>query len=189
MIAGILLAAGEGRRFGGAKLLAPLPGAPAGVTVGSRACATLASAVPRVVAVVRPGDAALAEVFRVFGAEPLEFPGYAAGMGASLAYAVAATPDADGWLVALADMPWVRPSTASLVAQALAGGATLVVPVHGGQRGHPVGFGRPHLAALLALDGDRGGRQIVDAAGAAVTQLAVDDPGILRDVDVAADLR
>ena len=188
MITGILLAAGHGRRFGGAKLLAPLPGAAPDVTVGSRACATLASAVPRVVAVLRPGDAALAAVFKLFGAEPLEFPRFESGMGASLAFGVAATPASDGWLVALADMPWVRPSTASLVAKALAAGSTLVVPVYRGRRGHPVGFARAHLAALLALDGDHGARPIVDAAGAAVTQLDVDDPGILRDVDVAADL-
>lgn len=188
MIAGVLLAAGQGSRFGGAKLLAPLPGAPAGVSVGARSCALLAAAVSPVLAVVRPGDLRLAAVFAAAGAGVVEFPGADAGMGASLAFGVAATRAADGWVVALADMPWVSPATIRAVAAALAGGAQVAAPFHDGRRGHPVGFGRAQLAALLALDGDRGGRAIVDAAGAELTRIDVDDPGILRDVDVAADL-
>jgi molybdenum cofactor cytidylyltransferase len=188
VIAGILLAAGQGSRFGGAKLLAPLPGAPGGACVGGRSCAALVAAVTPTLAVLRPGDLRLAAVFAAAGAGVVEFPGADAGMGASLAFGVATLRAADGWVVALADMPWVSPATIRAVAAALAGGAQIVAPVHRGRRGHPVGFGRAQLAALLALGGDRGARPIVDAAGAAVTRIDVDDPGVLRDVDVVADL-
>ncbi len=63
-IVGILLAAGRGARFGGAKLLAPLPaashGVGAGTPVGAAAATHLFAALNDVVAAVRPGDHLLA---------------------------------------------------------------------------------------------------------------------------------
>src|SRR5947208_4959013 len=79
----------------------------------------------------------------------------------SLACGVQATPDADGWLVALADMPWIKPSTIRTLAAALTAGADIVAPSYNGERGHPVGFARRHYAALSALTGDEGARAIV----------------------------
>jgi molybdenum cofactor cytidylyltransferase len=55
-----------------------------------------------------------------------------------------------------------------------------------GRRGNPVGFGRVHLQALLALQGDRGARGLLQSCP--VTEVAVDDPGIFRDIDTPADL-
>jgi molybdenum cofactor cytidylyltransferase len=55
-----------------------------------------------------------------------------------------------------------------------------------GQRGNPVGFSRDYLPQLLALEGDQGARGILKHAP--VTELEVDDSGILQDVDTPADL-
>jgi molybdenum cofactor cytidylyltransferase len=52
-----------------------------------------------------------------------------------------------------------------------------------------VGFGRDFLPALLQLGGDHGARHLVDGARDRVRSIPIDDPGILRDVDVPADLR
>lgn len=184
MIAGILLAAGAGTRFGGRKLLYPLVG---GTSVGVAALRNLHSALPRVVTVVRPGDDELRQLLVRERVPIIECAKADRGMGHSLAAGVAAEPDADGWVIALGDMPHVRPGTIRAVAQALEQGAELVVPVFAGQRGHPVGFGRRFRDHLLSLSGDAGARAVLTTYASAVHQLEVDDPGVVQDVDTPAD--
>jgi molybdenum cofactor cytidylyltransferase len=195
---GILLAAGRGERFGGDKLLAKAGSGPnaggagragsAGECVGAAACRNLLVAVPRVVAVVRPGDSALAAALGAAGARIVRCANADDGMGASLACGVAATRDAAGWLVALADMPWIMPSTIARVAAAVAGGAPVAAPFHRGRRGHPVGFSAVCYAMLAALGGDDGAKAIVTAHGDRLARIVVDDAGTLRDVDRPEDL-
>jgi len=108
-------------------------------------------------------------------------------MGASLAHGVRAAGDADAVLIALADMPWIRPDTLAAVVAALQRGEAIVIPRYQGKRGHPVGFGRVHFAELTTLGNDEGARAIV-ARGEGICWIDVDDPGVLRDVDVPADL-
>ena len=105
-IVGILLAAGRGIRFGGDKLLTPMPDAPldvpAGMPLGIAAAMHLVTALPDSLAVVRPGDARLAKALRDARLRTLECANAHDGMGTSLACGVSATHDADGWVVALA---------------------------------------------------------------------------------------
>ena len=183
-VIGILLAAGRGARFGGGKLLAGL----AGECVGTVACRHLAVALPRVIAVVRPDDAALAAALGSAGARIVRCANADEGMGASLACGVAATSGAAGWVVALADMPWILPSTIARVAAAVADGAAVAAPFHRGKRGHPVGFSSACYAALATLAGDEGARSVVAAHRDSVARIDVDDAGTLRDIDHPADL-
>ena len=97
-------------------------------------------------------------------------------------------PHADGWIVALADMPWIAPATVVHIRTALERGAGLVAPFHHGQRGHPVGFGKNFRDELLACKGDRGARDILQAHARALANVDVDDPGVLRDVDTPQDI-
>ena len=203
-IVGILLAAGRGERFGGGKLLAMIradvqsraddpsrtrsTGA-AGEFVGVMACRNLLSVLPRVVAVVRPDDAALAVALGAAGARVVRCANADAGMGASLACGVLATGDAAGWIVALGDMPWIEPATIARVAGAIADGAVVAAPFHRGQRGHPVGFGAACFAALSALTGDDGAKALVAAHRDSLARIDVDDAGTLRDIDRPSDLR
>jgi molybdenum cofactor cytidylyltransferase len=152
------------------------------------ACRNLAAAIPEVIAVVRPGDTALAAALAGAGARVVECGNAAAGMGASLACGVQASSAALGWIVALADMPWIRPDTIARVADALRSGAPLAAPFHAGERGHPVGFGRACLAELSALGADEGAKSVVTAHRNAMVRIEVDDPGVLRDVDTPRDL-
>ena len=192
MITGLLLAAGSGTRFGGGKLLASLPaashGVAAGTPIGVAACFHLAAALPRVVALVRPRDAALREHLRATGVEVVECARAHEGMGATLACGVEVTADASGWIVALADMPWIAPSTIARVGAAIEAGAPVAAPFFRGERGHPVGFGRSCFDALGALGGDEGAKSIVAAHRDRLVRIDVDDPGILRDVDTPEDL-
>jgi molybdenum cofactor cytidylyltransferase len=191
-IVGVLLAAGRGLRFGGDKLLAPLPHARETVAVaaslGAAAARNLARALPESVAVVRAGEPRRADALRAAGLRVVECARADEGRGASLACAVAATRDADGWVVALADMPWIAPATITAVADALTAGADIAAPAFRGARGHPVAFWRRHYAALAALAGDEGARSIVESNRDALALIAVDDPGVLADVDTPGDL-
>jgi molybdenum cofactor cytidylyltransferase len=184
-VVGILLAGGASTRFGANKLLHPLPD---GSAVAVASLRNLKAALPRVVAVVRPGADSLVQRLREGGAEVTVCDRADDGMGTTLAHAVRASGDADGWVVALADMPFIRPDTIRRVAERLAAGASLAAPRYAGERGHPVGFAARFGAALAALSGDAGARDLVRAEAAALELVDCDDPGCLRDIDTPADL-
>jgi molybdenum cofactor cytidylyltransferase len=184
-IVGILLAAGRSTRFGGDKLLAPLAD---GRPLALPAAMALAGAVDRAVAVLARGDGPLGRLLAGAGLAPVVCPASARGMGHSLACGVAASPEAEGWVVALADMPHIRPATMADVAHALRRGAPLAAPVHRGRRGHPVGFSRAYRERLLALAGDQGARSLLRGEASRVVLLPCDDPGVLLDIDRPEDL-
>ncbi len=108
-----------------------------------------------------------------------------AGMGDSIAAAVRATQDADGWLILPADLPLVQAETLRRLAAAPAQHA-VVRPVYQGQHGHPVRFARRCLSALLELKGNQGAAPVVRAKGA--MELIVDDAGCVTDIDTVQDL-
>ena len=106
------------------------------------------------------------------------------GMGTSLACGVAAA-EANGWLIALADMPAIQPDTVRRVVGALHAGAATVAPAFRGRRGHPVGFAAPMRSELRASAGDAGARHVL--ARHPPQLIEVDDPGVLYDVDTLED--
>lgn len=193
MIATLLLAAGSSRRFGADKRLHPLP---SGLPL---ALATLRCYLPfgPVLVVVRGDDDPLRSAV-VDLIEKLQTPSHvscvnatdhALGMGHSLA-AGAKNLIADNWrepfLVALADMPHVRPETLTQILSAPAG--DLVQPRFQGRGGHPVRFPADVLNAMTTLNGDAGARSILQANRDRLTHLDVDDPGVINDIDTPADL-
>jgi len=184
-ICGILLAAGASKRFGSDKLLHPLA---AGTTVATVALANLRAALPHVIAVVRPGATALENLLSEAGATVIQCANAEDGMGASLATAVSASVNASGWVIALADMPYIRPETIEKIAASLAAGAAIVAPAYRGERGHPVGISARFRAQLGALRGDEGARSVLKENAALVKLIDVDDPGVCRDIDTPADL-
>src|SRR5690606_38639557 len=95
------------------------------------------------------------------------------GMGTGIACGVAASAAAPGWMIALADMPYVSPAAIRAVAARLQQGADLVAPVYRGRRGHPVGFSRRHAGALMQLRGDAGARAILNANSGTLELIAV----------------
>jgi len=185
VIAAILLAAGAGVRFGGDKLLHPLED---GVAIAAHAARNLLAATPDVVAVVRWGDFPLYEMLEQEGCQVTMFQGAARGMGASLAHGVAQARGADGWVVALADMPRVPVAIVKEIIASLAGGTLIAAPVHKGERGHPVGFGSALRDELLALDGDQGARAVLERHRNAVKLVECADPGVLYDIDRKTDI-
>lgn len=104
------------------------------------------------------------------------------GMGGTLAEAVSKNLDAEILIVALADMPLIRPATIVSVG-ATARTDRIVLPTYAGRRGHPVAFGRAFFPDLCSLTGDRGAAAIVRHNEQAVIEVATDDAGIHRDAD------
>jgi molybdenum cofactor cytidylyltransferase len=182
---GLLLAAGSASRFGSDKLQHALPH---GVAIAVQAARHLKSEVSRVVAVVRPGSDQTARALAAEGCEVVVCDRAAEGMGASLACAARAAGTADGYLVALGDMPFVRPSTIGAVRDALAAGAVLAAPYFRARRGHPVGFAGSFRAELEALSGDEGAKRVLDAHAGELVKVPVGDPGAIRDIDKPSDL-
>lgn len=179
-IVGILLAAGSSRRFGADKRLQPLVDGTPMVLVSAR---RLAEICRRTIVVIRPDDAALAKLLAAERIETVVCEQAAQGMGHSLSRGVAASAEADGWLVALADMPYIEPASYHTVWRALQNGARLARPAYQGKNGHPVGFSACHLPELLALTGDQGGKTILDAHRDDLCRCPVEDSGILKDID------
>ena len=185
-IVGILLAAGQGSRFGSNKLCHPLAD---GVPVAVRAAENLRDALGEVLAVVRPDDELLRGHFDAAGIPCVLCPDARQGMAATLACGIRATSGAAGWIIALGDMPYIRPATIAAVASAIADRALLAAPFVDGLRGHPVGFAAPLKDELLAMQGDEGARRVIVAHKEQLRRIDCDDPGILADIDVPADLR
>ena len=109
-------------------------------------------------------------------------------MGRSIACGVQASAEADAWIIALADMPFIRKSTIHGVAGLLCDGAMLAAPLYAGRLGHPVGFSRSLGIALCGLKGDEGGRSIVAQHLNGLRLCPCSDPGIHWDIDTPEDM-
>jgi molybdenum cofactor cytidylyltransferase len=185
-ITGVLLAAGAGTRFGGGKLLYPLED---GLALAVHAARNLIAAdIDHVIAVLRPGDFPLADLLSEEGCFVTFSPEARRGMGHSLAHGIATARDAAGWIVALADMPRVRPATIQSIKAKLVSGAAIAAPTYRGERGHPVGFAAALRDALLGLSGDAGARGVLERHAQEIALVECEDPGIIIDIDRRADL-
>lgn len=185
-VCAVVLAAGEGSRFqavagqGRSKLLAHCTGRDGSSrSVLEHVLINLQGVADRIVLVTRPDLPQVAELAQRYDCQLVSLA--SAGMGDSIACAVAAAPDYDAWLIVLGDMPFILPQTLHGVA-ASTRCDSISVPVFGSESGHPVGFGRQYGCALQALSGDQGARRLFKDGR--VQRLEVDDPGVLWDVDV-----
>ena len=186
MTAGLLLlAAGNSRRFGRDKRAATLA---SGATLLDTTLANcLDSGLPlRVCLGVK--DRALIAALESRGVELVVCPRSEHGMGATLADAAAGLKGWSAVLVALGDMPWIRPATIAAIADC-ATPDSICVPQFDGSPGHPVAFGADFFGLLSQCAGDHGARWVIERHPGAVVSLPVDDPGILADVDTPEALR
>lgn len=189
-IIGVLLAAGHSKRFGVAdKLMQSLS---AGDSIALTAAKHLIEALPNSVAVVRQDNAPLATQLQSLGFSVVLSRSQDAQMADNLALAVHEAsrlhPNGQGVVIALADMPFIQPATIALISSAIASSSGIVIPHYHAQRGHPVGFAKQYLTALMRLTGDTGARNVIQSHSDDVYKLAVEDAGILLDIDTPEDL-
>jgi CTP:molybdopterin cytidylyltransferase MocA len=183
----VVLAAGEGSRFGGeGKLLAALGGR---AVVAWSVDAACASSADRVVVVVGARSAAVRDALGAGRAEIVECPQWADGLSASLRCGVAAAGPVEWAVVVLADGPGVTGAMIDAVLAVAAGAPPevwAVRPVRDGRPAHPVALRRPLLDRVGELRGDAGARELLREA--VVLELDASgwpDPG---DVDTPDEL-
>jgi molybdenum cofactor cytidylyltransferase len=181
-----VLAAGRGRRLGGAKHLLPLGGVPLAERVLRALRASRASPVSLVLA---PGDDAGRALATRIGVAALAAENADEGRAASVRAAVrAAAPQSAAILFALADQPLLESADFDqLVAAFRADPRGIVRAEYAGEPGTPVVFARAHFAELLALRGKEGGRAVIAAHPELVRAVAL-PPERGRDLDTPEDL-
>jgi CTP:molybdopterin cytidylyltransferase MocA len=187
MIAGLVLAAGLGRRMGTVKPLVDVGGTPS----LARVLSTIDEAgVPFVVVVLGHEAERIRSEVDVRGGHVVENPSPERGMASSLALGLDALPaDADGVLVFHADMPFLQPETVRAVLRAAEQGPEIAAPRWNGTRGFPVFFRRSQWNELRStLRGDAGGRSLIARHPERLRAVDVEDPGCVRDIDRPDDL-
>ncbi|MCD2194147.1 nucleotidyltransferase family protein [Actinomycetospora endophytica] len=186
-VAGLLLAAGAGRRMGGPKALVPLDGEPL-VARGLRALRG-GGLDPRVVVLGAAAERAREVVAATDpGAVAVVAPDWADGMGASLRAGLAAlASDVDAVLVLLVDTPGIGPEALARVAAAATRDG-LARGSYDGRPGHPVLIGAAHLAGVAAAAHDDVGARGYLADRDDVHPVEVGDVATRDDVDTPADL-
>lgn len=184
--AGILLAAGQSARFGSNKLLHPVTDNKPMLLVSAE---KLASVMPGSIVVISEQLISFTAQLEQMGLRVVVNEQAEQGMGSSIACGVGASQDAGGWLIMLADMPYIKTETIMLLADKLENGTKIIAPIYNKQRGHPVGFDRCYKNELLALNKDTGARQVIKNQQSQLELLKVNDAGVIMDVDRTSDVR
>jgi len=180
-IGAVVLAAGLSRRAGTVnKLLSPVNG-----KAMVRGVVDMLSALPIDPVVVVTGFEA-PEIEKTLSGCPVIFAhnaNFADGMGGSIGCGVTALPDdVDGVMICLGDMPHVKASTIRKLIEAFKG-KEICVPVRDGRQGNPVLFSSTYFSALKSIQGDKGGKSLIQDMHENVGFVAVEDTGIFIDHD------
>ncbi|WP_371600028.1 NTP transferase domain-containing protein [Streptomyces sp. NBC_00564] len=188
-VAGLLLAAGGGRRLGGRpKALLPHRGRP---LVEHAVGVLRAGGCTRVHVVLGARADDVREQASLPGCVLVDNPEWEEGMGSSLRAGLdsLAGTGARAALVSLVDQPGIGPEAVGRVLDAYRGEGTLVSAAYEGVRGHPVLFGAAHWAGIAATaTGDRGARAYLKEHAAAITLVECGDVARPYDIDTAEDL-
>ncbi|MFE3739566.1 NTP transferase domain-containing protein [Streptomyces sp. NPDC059134] len=188
-VAGLLLAAGGGRRLGGRpKALLEHRGRP---LVEHAAHALRTGGCAPVHVVLGASAPEVRERAVLPGAVLVDNPGWADGMGSSLRAGLAslAGTNARAVLVMLVDQPGIGAAAVARVVAAYRGPGSLVSAVYGGRRGHPVLFGADRWARIAAdATGDRGARAYLRAHEQDIVPVECGDVALPYDIDTEEDL-
>lgn len=187
MIGAIVLAAGEGTRFGGDKVTVALRGTPVVRHVVDR---LVEAQLAPIVVIAAPGAQAVRDALAGTAAEVIENPARDEGLSASLRLGVdKLAPEVAGFVVALGDQPRIDAAVIlRMVAAWRDSNAAAVVPEYTDGRGNPVLFDDTMRRHLATLTGDTGARALLERMGDRVVVVAVDSPAP-RDVDTREDLQ
>ncbi|MEU9417232.1 nucleotidyltransferase family protein [Streptomyces sp. NPDC048272] len=189
VIAGLLLAAGGGRRLGGRpKALLPHHGRP----LAENAVRVLREAGCGPLHVVLGASAAeVRERADLTGCVVVDNPDWTEGMGSSLRVGLAslAGAGADAVLVSLVDQPGIGPAAVARVLAAYRSRASLAAAAYDGERGHPVLFGADRWADIArTATGDQGARVHLKRHAGEVTLVECGDVAQAFDIDTPPDL-
>ena len=182
---GILLASGHSRRFGSNKLLHPVDGDTGMLFITAK---KLCSVLPGCIVVISQELLPYQSQLEQLGASIVINEHAHKGMGSSIACGIQASSEACGWLIALADMPYVKTATLTQLAEALQAGADIVAPSYRQQRGNPVGFNPRYKQQLLSLNQDIGARDIIARHQDKLQLIPTTDASVTTDIDQPSDI-
>ncbi len=179
----LLLAAGRSKRFASNKLLTP---------INSRAMlletyAKYRQCFAHICVIVNPDDLRVQQLLSERQINYLICANADQGMGESLAFGIKQNPDWDGWVIALADMPYIQTSTLKRL-HVLLHTHEIVAPVYQTQRGNPVGFSNNYYVQLAQISGDKGAKSVLKKHVKKVHLFNTDDQGIILDIDKLSDV-
>jgi molybdenum cofactor cytidylyltransferase len=186
-IAAIILAAGGSSRFGSPKQLARW----GDKTFLEQAVeVALAAGMTQVIVVLGAEVAQSQELLRKYEVQIALNPAWAEGQSTSMHAGLRALADnVQAAMFMLVDLPQLTPAVLQAVIQRYQQtGAPLVWPEFNGKRGNPVLFDRTLFAELMTVQGDTGGRPILQAHQAQAERVDVTEAGILYDIDHASQL-
>lgn len=194
-ITAIVLASGLGTRFGGDKLLKNIPyDENLKLPIGLISALNIKPHVDNVICIVRPNDLKLKQLFQVQGFHTVDNPDFEQGLSSSIKAGILACQENNHYLICLGDMPYIQANTyQASIAHFLQGlktrPNTIVRPVlkENNKAGHPVIFSNTFKGQLLNLVGDDGGKPVIKQNG--FSPIAVNDKGILEDIDRPTDIR
>jgi len=188
-IAAVVLAAGASTRMGDAnKLLAEIDGRP---VIECVVRAALSSEADEVIVVTGFESGRIREALAGFAVRFADNPEHGAGLSTSVKAGIGGlTEDTTGAIVLLGDMPRVTPNVIDrLIACFRRRGSNVICrPVFGDKAGNPVLWPHDLFAALKAVDGDRGGRDLLKTHDDRLCPIGVDTDGIFFDIDEPGDL-
>jgi molybdenum cofactor cytidylyltransferase len=183
-ITGVLLAAGNSTRFGRDKLVEPF----AESSIAVQSAKNILPHVQSLTIVIAANNNLLARQLETLPVNLLSCSDAHLGMAASLVCGITHTQNSDGWLLALADMPFIHADVYTQITAAAHQGHHMVAPVYQGRRGHPVFISQKFREDLLKLTGDRGARDLLTMHASETHTINVNDAGIFRDIDYPQDL-
>lgn len=178
-VSGIILAAGLSRRMGVDKLLLPVGGVPLIERVISAASKSKLGEL----VIVCSSDVA-ASIGMRYGAGIVKNISPMLGQSYSVRLGVEnSSPSADGLMFLVGDQPLINESIINdLIESFMPGHKSVVVPLYNGKRGNPVIFDSAHREMLLDLQGDSGGRVLLDKLKGNIT--TVDFPNEKSGLDI-----
>jgi molybdenum cofactor cytidylyltransferase len=180
MISGIILASGFSKRMEQEKLLLPV----GGVALVERVIrAAQASRLDEVILIYQKRE--IEKIGRKYGIKAVHNPRADEGQSAAIKLGIhTAQPETDAFMFMVGDQPFLNPSTINILIDTFQQDPhSIIVPVYNNTRGNPVLFPSGMKDLLLALDGDRGGRVLIDSMPDRVTQVHIEEELAGADID------
>jgi molybdenum cofactor cytidylyltransferase len=188
-VAAILLAAGKSARMGSNKMLADFNGKP---MVRATAEQILKSSIDELVTVTGNQSAEVEQALSGLKLRTVHNEHFAEGLSTSLRCGLESVAEnADAVIIFLGDMPLIEPQLIDRLIAAFnpVEHRTIIVPTHKDQLGNPVLWGKEHFMRLMALEGDRGARALIDRFKSDAVEIESASDSILRDADTPEQLQ
>jgi molybdenum cofactor cytidylyltransferase len=181
-ICGIIMAGGEGRRAGGAKLSRMVGEKPMLEWVVQTAVNSELSHVILVTGYEKDFGGRLAKKYSI---KAVHNPDYQSGMSSTLKCGLNNLPEGtDGIAILLGDMPYLRRNTVNQIIKRFCElQEGILIPVYDGRKGHPPIMSTKYVKEMFEVSGDKGARDVIGRHQEDVTYIEVDDPGTIKDID------